>query len=89
MKKEQIPIRLENYKNVSIAKFDNRRCIVEDLDNEDNAAFEKMLEDSKKNEEKELLITIESWGQIKAKEIFTSAIDALNEELKAFLKQIK
>ena len=61
----------------------------EDLENESNEAFNKMLEDAKKNEEKELIITIESWGQIKAKEIFTGAIDALNEELKAFLKQLK
>ena len=44
MKKEQIPIRLENYKNVSIAKFDNRRCIVEDLDNEDIGIIFKSLD---------------------------------------------
>ncbi len=61
----------------------------DDLENEDNESFNKMLEDSKKNEEKELTITVESWGQIKAKEIFTGAIDALNDELKAFLKQLK
>lgn len=61
----------------------------EDLDNETNESFNKMLEDSKKNEEKELSIFVESWGQMKAKDIFIEAIDALNKELKAFLKEIK
>lgn len=61
----------------------------EDLENEEDNAFNKMLEDSKKNEEKELTVFIESWEQMKAKEIFTSSIEALNKELKVFLKQLK
>lgn len=61
----------------------------EDLEKNDNAGFNKMLDEAKKNEEKELDIEIESWGQMKAKDILPEAIDALKKELKAFEKALK
>ena len=61
----------------------------EDLENESDEAFKKVLEESKKNEDKEITVFIESWGQIKAKDIFTESIEALNKEIKEFEKQIK
>ena len=51
----------------------------------DDEAFKKILE----KREGELDVSIESWGQMPAKEIFPKAIDSLNDELKAFVKQIK
>lgn len=56
---------------------------------EDDEDFNKVLENSKKDSSKELTITIESWGQIKAKEVFIKAIEALNKNLKDFSKAIK
>lgn len=56
---------------------------------QDDASFEKIVESSKKDENKELLVSIESWGQIPAKKIFIEAVDALSKELKAFSKEIK
>jgi len=61
----------------------------EDLENESDESFRKMLEEAKKKENKELMIFIESWGQIKAKDIFIGAIEALNNELKVLEKKIK
>jgi DNA-directed RNA polymerase subunit D len=60
-----------------------------DLENEKEEDFKKFLDDSKKKDGDELIISIESWGQIKAKEIFTSAIEVLNKEIKEFIKEIK
>jgi DNA-directed RNA polymerase subunit D len=61
----------------------------EDLENESDEAFRKVLEESKKNEDKEISVFIESWGQIKAKDVFTESIEALNREIKEFEKQVK
>jgi len=56
---------------------------------EDEANFKKVLEDAKKNENKEIVVSIESWGQIKPKEIFIEAVEALNKNLKEFAKELK
>jgi len=56
---------------------------------EDDEAFKKIVEESDKDENRELSVFIESWGQIKANEIFTKAIEALNKNLKEFLKSLK
>ncbi|MDP1729532.1 MAG: DNA-directed RNA polymerase subunit D [archaeon] len=61
----------------------------EDLENEEDEAFNKLVEKSKKSVEKELSMFIESWGQIPAKEIFTDSIDILNKEIKELVKEIK
>jgi len=61
----------------------------EDLENESDESFKKILEESKKKEDKEITVFIESWGQIKAKDIFTESIEALNKEIKEFEKQVK
>jgi DNA-directed RNA polymerase subunit D len=55
---------------------------------EDEENFKKVL-DGLKSEGKELTVYIESWGQIKAKEIFIKAIEALTKNLKDFSKLIK
>jgi len=51
--------------------------------------FKKLLEDVKKEKEENLIMTIESWGQISPKEIFISSTEMLNEEIKNLLKKIK
>ena len=56
---------------------------------EDDLNFKKVLEDAKKSEDNELTVYIESWGQIKAKDIFVKAIETLINNLKEFSKQIK
>jgi len=56
---------------------------------EDDANFKKVLEDLKKDENRELTVSIESWGQIKAKEIFVKAVETLIKNLKEFSKQVK
>ncbi len=61
----------------------------EDLESEDEGAFKKVIEDSKKNNSKELMMVIESWGQIKARDIFAGAIETLNKEIKNLVRQIK
>jgi len=61
----------------------------EDLEKESDEDFKKILEESKKNEEKEITVFIESWGQMPAKEIFAEAIDVLQDELKALGKAVK
>ena len=61
----------------------------EDLEDEGDEAFKKIIEDSKKKEDKELIIFLESWGQIKAKDMFLSSIDILNDEIKDLVKKIK
>lgn len=61
----------------------------EDLDKEDNEQFKKLVEESRKKEEKELSIFVESWGQITPKEIFIGAVEALNKEIKEFVKKFK
>ena len=60
-----------------------------DLAQEDDESFKKLVEESKKDEEKEMEFFIESWGQISPKEMFIQSIDTLNEEIGEFLKQIK
>lgn len=52
-------------------------------------AFKKLIEESKKDENKELTIFIESWGQMKARDIFIKAISSLNKNIKDFAKSIK
>ena len=61
----------------------------EDLEKEDDESFKKMLEESKKDDGKELTLTVESWGQMPAKEVFTEAVEVLNKEIKDFVKEIK
>jgi len=61
----------------------------EDLEKEDDESFKKIVEESKKDESKELTINIESWGQIPAKEIFTSSIEIINKEIKELVKKVK
>lgn len=62
----------------------------EDLEVEDqDEKFKKMIEESKKSKDKELIISIESWGQIPAKEIFSESINALNGEIKKLVKELK
>jgi len=61
---------------------------IEDPEAKDGG-FKKLIEDVKKDENKELEVFIESWGQIKAKDIFIKAIDALTNNLKEFSKNIK
>ncbi len=56
---------------------------------EDDEKFRKLIEETSKEEDRELNIFIESWGQIKAKDIFVEAIEALKKSLKDFAKQIK
>lgn len=43
----------------------------------------------KVDKDENIIFFIESWGQIEAKEIFTQAVDKLNENLKELGKQIK
>ena len=61
----------------------------EDLEKEDDESFKKILEDAKKTEGKEVIAFLESWGQIKPKEIFTQAVEILNQEIKDLVKEIK
>lgn len=61
----------------------------EDLEKEDDESFNKLVESSKKEENKELTLFIESWGQMSAKEIFIESIGVLGEEIKELIKQIK
>jgi DNA-directed RNA polymerase subunit D len=61
----------------------------EDRENEDDESFKKMVEEAKKDEGKEITVFIESWGQMKAKDIFIGAIEALNKELKELDKKVK
>lgn len=61
----------------------------EELGKEDDASFTKILEEAKKDENRELNVFIESWGQMPAKKIFTEAIEAFNKEMKAVTKAIK
>jgi DNA-directed RNA polymerase subunit D len=61
----------------------------EDLEKEDDEAFKKILEESKKNKGKEMTMTIESWGQIKAKDMIIESINVLNKEIKDLVKDIK
>lgn len=60
----------------------------DDLKNEDDENFNKLIQETNKDKNKELMLTVESWGQIPPKEIFGRAIKALNEEIKGFLKKI-
>ena len=66
---------------------------VEDVDSEeikkDDETFKKMVEEAERKENKELVMTVESWGQISAKDIFNKAVDSLNKNLKEFVKSIK
>ena len=61
----------------------------EDLEKEDDESFKKILEEAKKSEDKEITAFLESWGQIKPKEIFTQSIEILNQEIKDLVKEIK
>ncbi len=56
-----------------------------DAKNISDEDFKKITE----KDAKELEVSIESWGQLPAKEIFLKAIDSLNGELKDLLKQVK
>lgn len=61
----------------------------QDIENENEENFRKFVNESKKDDKNEISVFIESWGQIKAKEIFTSAIEVLNKEMKELIKEIK
>ncbi len=61
----------------------------EDLEKEDDESFNKLLESSKKEAGKELVVFVESWGQITPKEIFSESIEVLNKEIKELVKQVK
>ncbi len=61
----------------------------EDLEKEDDESFKKMLEEAKKGNSKEIIMFIESWGQISAKEMFIDSIEILNKEIKQLLKVVK
>lgn len=56
-------------------------------DNDEN--FRKLVEETKKDKSKPLIINIEAWGQISPKEIFNDSIKVINEELKDLLKSLK
>lgn len=58
-------------------------------DSNEDDAFDKLVEETKKDKVMELEMNIESWGQIPAKDIFIKSIEAINEELKDFAKAIK
>jgi DNA-directed RNA polymerase subunit D len=61
----------------------------EDIEKEANDEdFKKMIEESKKNDEKELEVFVESWGQMSAKQMFIESIDILNEEIRELVKKI-
>jgi len=60
----------------------------DDLKDENDENFNKLIQDTNKNQNKELTLTVETWGQIPVKEIFGQAIKALNQEIKVFLKKI-
>jgi len=57
----------------------------DDSKNIDDETFNKITE----KPGSEIDVTIESWGQIPAKEIFPRAVEALNEELKSLAKAVK
>jgi len=62
----------------------------EDVENnKDDVKFKKLIEDNRKNVGKELIVNIESWGQISAKEIFTEAVKSLIKNLKELVKKVK
>ena len=56
---------------------------------DDDNSFNELVETVKKDANKELLVNIESWGQIPVKKIFPEAVDALNKEIKALIKEVK
>jgi len=58
-------------------------------DHKDDTKFKKLIEENRKNIGKEMIVNIESWGQISAKEIFTEAIKSLTKNLKELVKKIK
>lgn len=62
----------------------------EDIEKEDSDDdFKKIIEESKKDEEKEITVFLESGGQIPVKDIFIESIEVLNEELNQLIKKIK
>jgi DNA-directed RNA polymerase subunit D len=61
----------------------------QDLENESEESFRKFADSANKDGKNEITIFIESWGQIKAKEIFVEAVEVLNKELKELVKKIK
>ena len=83
-------IRDEHNKKIKSSKK-YKKVIDESLKDikKDDETFKKMIEESEKMENKELTLTIESWGQMNAKDIFIKAIEALNTNLKDFVKQVK
>ena len=56
---------------------------------EESTSKEKIEELKGVKEVKELIICIESWGQLEPREIFTSAVDILNKNLDELNKSIK
>jgi len=58
-------------------------------ENKDDTKFKKLIEDNRKNVVNEIIVNIESWGQISAKEIFTESIKSLNKNLKELVKKVK
>ena len=54
-----------------------------------NLSGEQMSEIKKLKDSEELIFEIESWGQIKPKDIFLRAIDSLEENLDELGKELK
>jgi len=61
----------------------------EDLEKEDDESFKKILESSKKDTGKELMVFVESWGQMGPKEMVIESMEALNAEIKDLVKKVK
>jgi DNA-directed RNA polymerase subunit D len=61
----------------------------EDLEKDDDVSFNKIIEESKKEENKELRVLIESWGTMPAKKIFTNAVEVLDKEIGVLIKKVK
>jgi DNA-directed RNA polymerase subunit D len=61
----------------------------QDVENENDENFRKFVNEAKKDNKNEITVFIESWGQIKSKEIFIKAIEVLTQEMKDLLKKVK
>lgn len=85
---------LENCKKSTI-KTDGGKVVVEDIYNNDacEAAIEKYAKEGKTQIEiipkEEIIITVESFGQMDANEIFKKSIEALKKDLLMLEKKIK
>jgi DNA-directed RNA polymerase subunit D len=88
------PIEISNVCPKGVLKLKDRKVIVEDKEKCDGC--ELCLEESKKlgkdsikiSPTNELIVTVESFGQMEAKEIFKRAIEELKKDLKEVSKKI-